>query len=609
MKKIILMILLSVVTNFAQVTEEWVRIFEGNFAATPADMAVDELGNVYITGTTNGSVPFTGNDFTTIKYSSNGLFEWEATYNGTANEHDEARAISVDPLGNVYVTGESDGVINGFSSGKDYLTIKYDSQGNELWVRRYHGNNSFTSYNFDSPIAIETDEFGNVYVTGQSVPDGATSGAGYFCTVKYSTDGNFQWARYNLGQSGAGHSVKVSASGNVYVFGSASGSTGLDFITIKYNSSGVQQWAKRYSGFGLIPAAMEIDAEENVYVTGGDSEFNTIKYNSAGDSIWAAIFTGPQGSSHPTDLAVDGFGNVYVTGRSANAQVTGSEYATVKYNSAGQELWTARYEGLGNEQFANSSEAIDLDAAGNVYVTGQSEAADFSANAYDYATIKYNNAGIEQWVIRYDGGESEWAISIFVDTEEKVYITGESRVNGSQTFGTIKYSQGTTLTMNAQAGSQVLEVVSTNGFSIGDNIVINPGGSTEETNTITGFGSILLQTPLQFDHLSGESVVIIINTAVEEIFEPVPEEYFLHQNYPNPFNPTTKIKFLIVESGNVSLKIYDILGNEIANLVNEELSSGTYEVTFDASGLSSGVYFYQMKAGGFVETKKLILMK
>jgi hypothetical protein len=547
MKKIILMILLSVVTNFAQVTEEWVRIFEGNLSATPADMAVDELGNVYITGTTIGSVPLTGNDFATIKYSSSGVFEWEATYNGTANGFDEAKAISIDPLGNVYVTGESPGVINGFSSGKDYLTIKYDSQGNELWVQRYHGNNSFNGYGFDSPLAIETDEFGNVYVTGQSVPDGGTSGIGDFCTVKYSTDGNFQWARYNLGQFGFGHSVKVSASGNVYVFGSATASTGLDFITIKYNSSGVQQWTKRYSnGFTLQPVAMEIDANENIYVSGqgtslsGDG-FHTLKYNLAGDSLWTAIYTGPQGYCFPTDLAVDGFGNVYVTGRSANAQVTGSEYATVKYNSAGQELWTARYEGLGNEQFANSSEAIDLDAAGNVYVTGQSEAADFSANGYDYATIKYNNAGIEQWVIRYDGGESDRAISIFVDTEEKVYITGESRVNGSQTFGTIKYAQSP--------------------------------------------------------------------SDVQEINSETPASYLLQQNYPNPFNPSTKINYSIPAISFITLKVYDVLGNEVATLLNEEKPAGSYEVDFSASGLTSGIYFYKLTAGSFVETKKMLMIK
>lgn len=89
----------------------------------------------------------------------------------------------------------------------------------------------------------------------------------------------------------------------------------------------------------------------------------------------------------------------------------------------------------------------------------------------------------------------------------------------------------------------------------------------------------------------------------------VPAEFELLQNYPNPFNPTTKIKFLNKKSGNVSLKIYDILGNEIANLVNDHLSAGTYEVTFDASQLASGTYLYRLQIESFVETKKMILLR
>jgi hypothetical protein len=104
------------------------------------------------------------------------------------------------------------------------------------------------------------------------------------------------------------------------------------------------------------------------------------------------------------------------------------------------------------------------------------------------------------------------------------------------------------------------------------------------------------------------------------------EDFVLYQNYPNPFNPTTKIKFTIPGSpllggdgtgGLVTLKVYDVLGNEIATLVNEEKPAGTYEVEFSAEdGYASGVYFYQLKAtpgggqaGSFVETKKMLLLK
>ena len=85
--------------------------------------------------------------------------------------------------------------------------------------------------------------------------------------------------------------------------------------------------------------------------------------------------------------------------------------------------------------------------------------------------------------------------------------------------------------------------------------------------------------------------------------------YKLEQNYPNPFNPTTNIRFQIPESGMVTLKVYNILGKEVATLVKEERSAGSYEVEFDASSLPSGVYFYQLKAGSFIKTNKMILLK
>ncbi|RJP69336.1 MAG: T9SS C-terminal target domain-containing protein [Ignavibacteriales bacterium] len=99
----------------------------------------------------------------------------------------------------------------------------------------------------------------------------------------------------------------------------------------------------------------------------------------------------------------------------------------------------------------------------------------------------------------------------------------------------------------------------------------------------------------------------------------LPNQFSLSQNYPNPFNPTTKIKFTITtspqpspykgEGARVRLKVFDILGKEIATLVNEEKPSGEYVVEFDGSNLSSGVYFYQLSTYGRVETMKLILMK
>jgi hypothetical protein len=88
-----------------------------------------------------------------------------------------------------------------------------------------------------------------------------------------------------------------------------------------------------------------------------------------------------------------------------------------------------------------------------------------------------------------------------------------------------------------------------------------------------------------------------------------PDSYNLAQNYPNPFNPTTTIQYSIPRRSNVTLKVYDVLGNEVTTLVNEEKPAGSYEVEFNASKLSSGIYFYELQAGSFVETKKMILIR
>ena len=89
----------------------------------------------------------------------------------------------------------------------------------------------------------------------------------------------------------------------------------------------------------------------------------------------------------------------------------------------------------------------------------------------------------------------------------------------------------------------------------------------------------------------------------------IPTQFSLEQNYPNPFNPTTTISFSILSSAFTSLKVYDVLGNEVATLLSEEKPAGSYEVSFNASGLTSGIYLYKLQAGNVTETKKMTLMR
>jgi len=103
--------------------------------------------------------------------------------------------------------------------------------------------------------------------------------------------------------------------------------------------------------------------------------------------------------------------------------------------------------------------------------------------------------------------------------------------------------------------------------------------------------------------------VTSIESEIENKIDQLPSDYLLSQNYPNPFNPTTSLQYTIGSLQFVTLKVYDVLGREVAMLVNEEKQAGEYEVEFNAANLPSGIYFYQLKAGQYSETKKMVLLK
>jgi len=306
------------------------------------------------------------------------------------NDFGRAVAVHEDPETGkvfVYVTGHSFGATQvGGSATRDYATVKYDGEtGTELWHARYDAGPDDGTY----PRAIAVDEEGNVYVTGWSVRSGTGWDA---ATVKYDKDGNELWvARYN-GPGNApdeGVDIAVDKNRNVYVTGWSVGSgTGHDFATIKYDgATGTQLWIDRYD-LGIYDGGerIAVDSAGNVYVTGPCwdilYDYATMKYDTNGNRLWVDIYNGPGNSNdYATDIAVDSCGNVYVTGRSMGIG-TGFDYATVMYDSAGNRVCVACYDAGPNDRAID----IALDLAGNVYVTGQSYG---SGTNNDYATLKY----------------------------------------------------------------------------------------------------------------------------------------------------------------------------------------------------------------------------
>ena len=436
MKKSIFLLvifLLGSIPALAQsVDTAWVRIYNGPASALDSAyaLAVDGSGNVYVTGVSYSYQ--TVWDYATVKYYSNGDTAWVRRYNGPGTEWDFARALAVDESGNVYVTGFS----YGEWTGSDYATIKYFSNGDTAWVRRYNGPGDYE----DEVRAVAVDGSGNVYVTGYSYGDGTGSD---YATIKYYSNGDTAWLRRYTSPGGywdEAYALAVDGSGNVYVTGySYVEGLGADYATIKYYPNGDTAWLRIYAwqeGYPDEAYALTVDGSGNVYVTGMSfNDYATIKYYPNGDTAWVRRYNGP-GNDYDAAVAltVDESGNVYVTGETDSSGI--SDYATIKYYSNGDTAWVRRYNGPGNSN--DYAYAIAVDGYGNVYVTGGTD----SSGTSDYATIKYYPNGDTAWVTRYNGpGNSfDWATDLALDDSGNIYLTGNSYRSGAvYDYATIKY--------------------------------------------------------------------------------------------------------------------------------------------------------------------------
>jgi hypothetical protein len=460
-------------------TPLWTNRYDGpaNYDDAAVDVATDGSGNAVVTGNTfSGSSLDPGGfnyDFATIKYSGSGATLWTNRYDAAANYDDYGTAAAVDSSGNVLVSGDGDTIKysdagvplwtnsnNGGAAGlaldggdnvvvacANYSTRKYSSAGVLLWTNRYKGPG-----NSDELSAMAMARNGNVIVTGKSV---GSSGNWDYATVAYSSNGIALWTnRFDAGWNNFDEATAVVAdgNGNVFVTGhSVGGGTSLDYATIKYSGAGVPLWTNRYNG----PAnsddyayALAVDRSGNVFVTGasdnggGFTAYATIKYSAAGALLWTRRYNGPSGIDDATAIAVDGSGNVVVTGESRSG--SSDDYATIKYSSAGVALWTNRYDGPANGEDLPS--AVAVDGSGNVYVTGSSAG---SAGGLDFVTLAYSSAGVPLWTNRYNGpvngdDRPQSRSSIAVAPDGSVYVTGASDANPTfrttYDYVTIKYS-------------------------------------------------------------------------------------------------------------------------------------------------------------------------
>lgn len=289
-------------------------------------------------------------------------------------------------------------------------------------------------------------------------------------------------------------------------------------------------------------------------------------------------------------ITADQNGNLYIGGITT---VSGDGvYLTVKYDRNGIRQWAKIYDAPGSGSSTLSGIVIDR-TNNSLYATGGA-----TTNGIQMAvTIKYNSlTGDSTWVRKDTGTYSRAnSSSIIIDSIGNIYTTGGTYNLGLFPFDVItrKYSDQSNLLWSINYNGPF------NGIDYGIDLDFDSFRNVYVLATSESSSGVRDYVVIKYSQLTG-----ILATSSE-----IPGGFKLKQNYPNPFNPSTKIKFSIPKTAYVQVQIYDILGRTVKELVNEFKDKGVYSVTFDGTGLASGVYFYTIEAGTFKETKKMVLVK
>ncbi|MEO8102270.1 MAG: SBBP repeat-containing protein [Betaproteobacteria bacterium] len=463
------------VTNPAHLTvnynaggvEQWRSALNGSGTSVDVytSLSFDAAGNIYTTGFADNAG---SNELIVVKYSPAGTELWRSFIDGVGSTNSAAlTSLRIDGVGNVIVAGyRSNGLDN------DFLVVKLDGNGLVLW-RADEGENTGLATVLASDLpginAVVADSAGNVYVTGQS---GLAANAD-FITAKIGSNGVEQWRARLNGPSGGvdrAYAIAADGSGNVYVAGDSFAGGYSDFMTVKYDAAGAEMWRRQpghvANSFNSA-RAVAVDGAGDVIVGGyasAGADFFTIKYNSNGFEQWSRVANGAaNGADIPVAMAVDAALNIVVAGRSSDGVNDG--YLTIKYNAAGTEQWRNSLYGSGSQP--QQPYALAIDAAGNVYVAGDS-------------IVKYDLGGVEQWhvtdtfrsysiavgsdgtvavggtgglIVSYDsGGAEKWrgtmsgtvngndvVYSVAVDIDGSIYATGRNTADPGAGYLTIKF--------------------------------------------------------------------------------------------------------------------------------------------------------------------------
>ncbi len=413
-----------------------------------AGMVNDQNGHIYAVGQLPGA--------TLIKYDSdNGTIIWEKQYENANYNLSYGYDVAVDYQGYVYVAGRAS-----YESGlfdDDFLIIKYDPSGNLIWAQDYDRGG------WEQASGIAVDSMGNIYVTGFSYIENTDR---IILTLKYDPSGNLIWEKnYQIeGQRCEASDIKLDTSGNIYIAGWTY-SYGDDFLTIKYDPMGNVVWDKIYKGEITDKAqALAVDGQGNVYVTGfsikvspdRSNNYTTVKYDASGNLMWIRTYdNGFYGGAR--GVTTDDNGNVYVTGYND----------TLKYNASGTLQWSKSLPGLFND--------ISVDEDGDVYIGGY-----YSFACYKFLQPVQNQppiANVGQIIYDNDNsGEETVTLHSSASSDNDGSIVSYEWKEGDVILGT---SENITVSLTVGVHTILLTVTDDNGATDTDTFVIIVKNSTK----------------------------------------------------------------------------------------------------------------------------------
>ncbi len=371
-------------------------------------------------------------DVLITKYNEEGHLLWQKTFDGNSNGDDYGIQVKINSNSEIFVAAAFTE-----NSSIDFGILKYEPNGNLIWVNSWNGNNN----GIDIPADLGIDDNGNIYLVGGT---SANNNLSDYAIVKFNSNGVYQWQQnYDYaGLHDVATSLKIDNSNLIVTGTSASSPTNWDFATLKINAiNGNIIDTKRSSvpGVGLDNAvAVTTDQNNNTYITGyveinGNKNIQTVKLDVNFNLLWVKNFDGGL-EDVAKALEVDNFGNIYIVGTKENAN-GGKDYITIKYDSNGNEIWNKEF-GSENDQYIAEAENIAINTNGDIFVTGSLE----KNGIKNFATIKYSTDGDLKFVKEFDvGSQNNEAKSIIVDNDN-IYVSGISEVNGITQNSTVKYS-------------------------------------------------------------------------------------------------------------------------------------------------------------------------